>query len=51
MKEFFDMGGYGFYVWWSYGIAAAVLLLNVWLPLRRLKRLLRAADGRRRRFL
>lgn len=32
--EFFAMGGYGGYVWGSYGIAALVLALNIILPLR-----------------
>jgi heme exporter protein CcmD len=27
---FFDMGGYAFYVWFSYGVSAAVLVLNAW---------------------
>ncbi len=31
--EFIDMGGYGFYVWTSYGLAAIVLLANVVMPL------------------
>ena len=26
MREFFHMGGYAFYVWSAYGLAAAVLL-------------------------
>jgi heme exporter protein D len=26
MREFFQMGGYAFYVWTAYGLAAAVLL-------------------------
>ena len=26
----FDMGGYGVYVWSSFGISALVLLANVW---------------------
>lgn len=40
MSEFFAMGGYGFYIWGSYGIAAAVIVLEI-LSLR----------GRRRRAL
>lgn len=32
MKEFFHMGGYAFYVWASYGIAAVVLIGNIVLP-------------------
>jgi heme exporter protein D len=33
--QFFSMGGYALYVWTSYGLMAAVLLINVVLPLRR----------------
>ncbi len=29
MKEFFAMGGYAFYVWTSYALAAVVLAANV----------------------
>lgn len=36
-SEFIHMGGYGFYVWSSYGLALLVLLLNLYLPLRRRK--------------
>ncbi len=36
-NEFFAMGGYGFYVWTSYAVAAVVLAFNVLLPLRRRK--------------
>jgi heme exporter protein D len=32
-SEFFDMGGYAFYVWTSYGLTFAVLALNIVLPL------------------
>lgn len=35
--EFFAMGGYGFYVWASYALAAVVLVLNLVLPLRERK--------------
>lgn len=31
MSEFLSQGGYGFYVWWSYGLSALTLLaLGVW---------------------
>jgi len=40
LNEFFHMGGYAFYVWTSYGLALAVLLINVILPLRLRKKLL-----------
>lgn len=33
--EFFAMGGYALYVWGAYTFAAAVLALNVIVPLRR----------------
>lgn len=39
--EFIDMGGYGSYVWSSYGIALVVLAANVvvpWLNARKQKR-------------
>ncbi len=36
-SDFFAMGGYAFYVWTSYVVAAAVLAFNVLLPLRRRK--------------
>lgn len=39
--EFFHMGGYALYVWGSYGLAALILAINVILPLRERKRLLR----------
>lgn len=35
--EFFAMGGYGVYVWNSYGLAALILILNLYIPLRRRK--------------
>lgn len=35
--EFFAMGGYAFYVWGSYLLAAVVLALNVLIPWRRQK--------------
>lgn len=34
MAEFFDMGGYGAYVWSAYALAAAVLIVNAVLPRR-----------------
>jgi len=35
------MGGYAFYVWWSYAIVAVMLALNLWLPVARGRRLRR----------
>jgi heme exporter protein D len=50
MREFLNMGGYAFYVWTSYGIAAVVLVLNILIPLRQHRRLLvRIARRARRR--
>ena len=40
LNEFLNMGGYAFYVWTSYGLALAVLLVNVILPMRQRKKLL-----------
>jgi heme exporter protein D len=33
--EFFDMGGYAVYVWGSFGMTFAVMLLEMWLIHRR----------------
>lgn len=35
LEQFFSMGGYAFYVWTAYGIALALLVFNLVLPLRR----------------
>jgi heme exporter protein D len=42
-SEFFAMGGYGLYVWGSYSVALALMLLEPWLALRRRQRALRDA--------
>ena len=34
-SEFLSMGGYGAYVWTSYGIAAVVLIANLVIPVQR----------------
>ena len=31
-SEFLAMGGYGFYVWTSYGLTLVVLLFNIIIP-------------------
>jgi heme exporter protein D len=41
--EFFAMGGHGLYVWGSYGVAAALMLVEPWLAVRRRQRALRDA--------
>lgn len=48
MSEFLHMGGYAVYVWPAYGITAVVLAANLWLPLRRHRRLQRALARERR---
>ena len=32
LQEFFAMGGYGLYVWTSYGLTLVVLLVNIIIP-------------------
>ncbi len=49
MSEFFHMGGYGFYVWLSYGIALLVLLANLLSPILLKKKLLRELARREQR--
>ena len=34
LSSWFAMGGYGWYVWLSYGAGIVVIALNLWLPLR-----------------
>lgn len=40
-ETFFAMGGYALYVWTAYGLMAAVLILNLVLPLRQKSRVLK----------
>ena len=49
MREFFHMGGYGFYVWTSYGIALLVLLANLLSPILLKKKLLSELARREKR--
>jgi len=42
-SEFFAMGGYGLYVWGSYGITAALIGYEAWSTLRRRRRALNDA--------
>ncbi len=39
LADWFAMGGYGWYVWPSYAAGLLVVALNLWLPLRRHRRL------------
>jgi heme exporter protein D len=41
LHEFIDMGGYGFYVWASYGVTLIVLVTNVVVPVIQRKQFLR----------
>ncbi len=45
-SEFLHMGGYGLYVWCSYGLAAAVLIWNTIIAMQREKSLLRELHAR-----
>ena len=38
VSDFFRMGGYAFYVWWSYAVVAVVLAVNVVVPVLRHRR-------------
>ena len=38
--EFFAMGGYAFYVWGSYGVAAVLIVAEMWLLVSRRRALL-----------
>lgn len=40
VAEFFNMGGYAFYVWSSFGLTALVLGVNLALPLLQRRRLM-----------
>ncbi|BBL69489.1 heme exporter protein CcmD [Methylogaea oryzae] len=47
-ETFFHMGGYALYVWTSYGLALAVLAINLILPLRRKAQLLESLERAQR---
>jgi heme exporter protein D len=49
MHDFFHMGGYALYVWSTYGLAFVVLVLNVIIPLRREKQLLKSIATKTKR--
>jgi heme exporter protein D len=44
-SEFFSMGGYGLYVWGSYGLAALLMVAEPLLAARRHRSALREAAG------
>jgi heme exporter protein D len=43
MSDFLHMGGYGLYVWGSYGVCLAAMLVEPWLARQRQRRALAAA--------
>lgn len=45
-QEFFFMGGYGLYVWTSYGLMAALLIYNLLAPLQRKRAVMRRLKSR-----
>ena len=49
MSEFFHMGGYGFYIWTSYGLAFILLLANFIIPLQQERMLLSTIKRKLRR--
>ncbi|MCH7696467.1 MAG: heme exporter protein CcmD [Proteobacteria bacterium] len=49
LTEFLHMGGYGLYVWSSYGLCLIVLLINVILPVRREKQIIKSLKKRQER--
>ena len=50
VQEFFHMGGYGFYVWSSYGLTAIVLIFNIIQSLSLQRKTLRELTNRLRRL-
>ena len=42
-SDFFDMGGYGLYVWGAYALTALLMLAEPWLVARRRERALAQA--------
>ncbi len=47
--DFFAMGGYGLYVWVSYGFFLVVMGFNLWLPLRQRANTMRLSQARQLR--
>lgn len=47
-RKYFYMGGYGFYVWVSYGLALVVLVFNAIWPTARRREILKTLSRRRR---
>ncbi len=49
LTEFLHMGGYAFYVWTSYGLAAVILIANLLVPMMNARRQRRDLIGKLRR--
>ncbi len=49
LTEFFAMGGYGFYVWTSYGLTLVVLIANVVLPIMQRRQFFRQSLKQKRK--
>lgn len=49
LADFIAMGKHGSYVWTAYGVTFAIVLWNVWQPLRQRKKLLQEQAGALRR--
>ena len=49
LHEFLHMGGYAFYVWTSYGLAAVVLVANLLIPMLNARKQRRDLIGKLRR--
>jgi len=49
LREFLAMGGYGFYVWTSYGIATVVLIANIISPFLQRRNFLRQQAHKQKR--
>lgn len=50
MREFFFMGGHGFYVWTSYGVVVALLVYQYVVPLLKRRKLLAQLAAERERI-
>lgn len=46
LTDFFSMGGYGIYVWSSYGITLVALLLNIIIPVIKQRRTMQELQNR-----
>ncbi len=49
MNEFFNMGGYAFYIWLSYALFAVVFIANILIPWKRERTLLQQLARKARR--